>query len=200
MFYSLTGQLIYQNSSAAVISCGGVAFRCFVTATTLRSLPQKGSEVTLFTHLNVKEDALDLYGFFEESELELFKLLNTVSGVGPKAALAILSELSPERLVLCIATSDIKAITNAQGVGMKTAQRVVLELKDKVGSVQSAVENDDMQAAGAVSASTNAADAVSALVSLGYSRSEASLAVGRLDGNRPAGQLIREALKTLGKK
>lgn len=155
--------------------------------------------VTLFTHLNVREDALDLFGFADKSELEFFRLLTGISGVGPKAALAILSELTPEKLAVCIMSGDSKAITRAQGVGAKIAQRVVMELKDKLGAADLLLSGEDAQAAGAASASSNAADAVSALVALGYQRSDASLAVGRLDSSLDTEELIRQALKSLGK-
>lgn len=199
MFYSLQGNLAVAQPGMAVVVCGGVGYKCFISDTTLRELPQLGSEVLLYTHLSVREDAMDLYGFFEEAELDFFKLLISISGIGPKAALAILSELPPNRLAVCIASGDAKAITKAQGVGLKTAQRVVLELKDKLGGVASTGDDGAVEAAGAASASGNASDAVEALVSFGYSKSEASLAVGRLDSALPADQLIREALKTLGK-
>ena len=199
MFYSLTGKLLHTGPSVAVVQCGGVAFQCFATLNTLRSLPPAGQEVTLYTYLNVREDALELFGFAEQAELDFYKLLISVSGVGPKAALSILSEFTPDRLALCIASGDAKSITRAQGVGGKTAQRVVLELKDKVGSLDVGEGMADVTAAGAASASGNAADAVSALVSLGYAQSEASLAVGRLDSALPAEELIKAALKTLAR-
>lgn len=199
MFYSLTGKLDYAADGMAVVNCGGVGFQCAVTRSTLAGLPPAGGTVTLFTHLNVREDALDLFGFADKSELEFFRLLTGISGVGPKAALAILSELTPEKLAVCIMSGDSKAITRAQGVGAKIAQRVVMELKDKLGAADLLLSGEDAQAAGAASASSNAADAVSALVALGYQRSDASLAVGRLDSSLDTEELIRQALKSLGK-
>ena len=132
MFYSITGKIVYIDTQSVAIETGGVAFRCSTTLTTLKRIGEKGSTATLYTYLNVREDALDLFGFADEQELECFKLLIGVSGVGPKAALAILSELTPDKLALCLATGDSKAITRAPGVGPKLAQRVVLELKDKL--------------------------------------------------------------------
>ena len=198
MYYSLKGTLTVLTPGMAVVECGGVGYKCLISDTTLRTLPQPGGEVLVYTHLAVREDAMDLYGFAGQEELEFFKLLITVSGVGPKVALAILSELAPDRLAVAIASGDAKAISRAQGVGSKTAQRVVLDLKDKMGGV-SAADGEAVQAAGAASASGNAADAVEALVSFGYSRSEASLAVGRLDSSLSADQLIRDALKALSR-
>ena len=130
MIYSLDGTLTYFDQNFAVVSCGGVGFKCFTTLTTLQSLPGVGKPVQLFTYLSVREDALDLYGFATTAELDCFKLLISVNGVGPKAALAILSELSADRLAVCIAGGDAKSLTRAPGIGKKIAERIVLELKD----------------------------------------------------------------------
>ena len=192
--------MIVKSGSTAVVECGGVGFTCGVTLQTLQRLPQIGEPVTLYTHLSVREDALDLFGFADPAELDFFRLLIGVSGIGPKVALAVLSQLSPDRLALCIATGDAKSITRAQGVGPKVAQRIVMELKDKVGSFAAdGVSQEDLTAAGVVSASSNASDAVEALVALGYPQSEASLAVGRLDSALPVEQLVRDALKGLAR-
>lgn len=201
MIYSVTGKLIRTEPTFAVIECSGVAFRCFISMSTASRLPQNGEIATLFTYLNVKEDALDLYGFYDERELEFFRLLITVSGVGPKAAMAILSALSPDRIALAIASSDAKTIATAQGVGIKTAQRVVLELKDKIGAAAmfSSDASDSVTAASSVSESSNTSDAVSALVALGYSLSDAASAVGSLDKSLPADELIKGALKYLAR-
>lgn len=198
MFYSLTGKLTLLNRDRAVVSCGGVGFDCRITETTYRELVGKEGEVTLFTHLNVREDALDLFGFYNREELELFKLLIGISGIGPKAAVAILSVLSPEKFAVAVAADDYKAISAAQGVGAKTAQRVCMELKDKLAGAGS-VPAGSAKAAGVISASENAADAVNALEALGFMRSEASLAVGRLDSGLDTETLIRQALKLLSK-
>ena len=131
MFYSLTGKIIYKDEQTVAISCGGVGFKSFTTRNSLAKLSLQSGEVTVFTHLNVREDALDLFGFATNDELDAFKLLITVSGVGPKAALAILSELSPDAFAVAVASGDTKAITAANGVGPKLAQRVIMELKDK---------------------------------------------------------------------
>ena len=126
MFYSLTGKLVFKDSSSTAIDCGGVAVLMNITLSTYSKLPSQGETATLFTHLNVKEDALDLYGFSDKQELDCFRMLIGVSGVGPKAALAILSALTPDRLAVAIASGVAKAITAAQGVGAKIANRVVL--------------------------------------------------------------------------
>ena len=198
MFYSITGTLVYSDLSSVAIDCNGVAFRCNVSMNTLQHMPQRNSKVTVYTYLNVRDDALDLFGFYSADELDMFKLVTSVSGVGPKNALAILSEFEPDDLRIIIASGDAKSLTRASGVGTKLAQRIILELKDKVGSIGGNVEAE-IASVGAVSASKNAAEAVEALVSLGYSQSEASLAVGRLDSQLSVEELIRLALKSMAK-
>lgn len=201
MFYSITGNVVYIDTSCVAIECGGVAFKCSASLQTLKRIGNKGEKVTLFTHLNVREDALDLFGFYTEREMDCFKLLISVSGVGPKAALSILSELTPEKLALAVASGDAKAIKNAQGIGPKLAQRIVLELKGKLanGLELSGDEFADARSAGAVSASANASEAVDALSMLGYSQSEAAAAVGKLDGTLSIEELIKQALKQLSR-
>lgn len=200
MFYSLTGKLVHTEPGLAVIDVGGVAFKCFTSMSTLRNLPRQGETATLYTHLNVREDALDLFGFLTQGELSCFKLLTGISGVGPKVGIAILSELTPENVALAAAAGDSKRFTKASGVGPKLAQRIVLELKDKVKSLSaSGLNMEDLQAGGP-SASGNAAQAVEALVTLGYSPSDAAAAVGRLDSQLPPEELIRLALKSFGSK
>lgn len=197
MFYSLTGKLVHMEPSVAVIECGGVAFKCLTSMHTQRSLPRIGETATLYTHLNVREDALDLFGFSSKNELNCFKMLTGISGVGPKVALAILSELSPEGVAVAAASGDSKSFTRASGVGPKLGQRIVLELKDKVKKM--AGTSGDLQLtpaeAGVISASKNAEQAVQALIVLGYTQSEASQAVARLDSALAIEELIRLALK-----
>lgn len=198
MFYSLTGTVVHIDEYGAAIECGGVAFYCASSMNTLKKIGETGAKVTLFTYLNVREDALDLFGFSDRQELDCFKLLIGVTGVGPKAALAILSQFTPERLSFVIASGDAKSITKAQGVGTKIAQRVVLELKGKLslgGSSFSGFNSD----VGIASASSNCEEAVSALEMLGYSRADASVAVAKLDSALPTEELIKHALKTMAK-
>ena len=200
MFYSITGKIVYIDTQSVAIETGGVAFRCSTTLTTLKRIGETGSTATLYTYLNVREDALDLFGFADEQELECFKLLIGVSGVGPKAALAILSELTPDKLALCLATGDSKAITRAPGVGPKLAQRVVLELKDKLAKgLELSAVTPEIEAAGIAAAEGSAAEAVSALTMLGYSQSEAAAAVAKLDASLSVEDMIRQALKTLAR-
>lgn len=198
MIYSVKGTLVHIEPKLAVVECGGIGMACNITMNTARQLPPQGQEVQLYTILNVREDAMELFGFAEQTERRCFTQLTTVTGVGPKAALAILSELSPDKLALAIAAGDYKTITRAQGVGPKLAQRVVLELKDKMGALQSGGDFEIPQ--GVVSAAGNAAEAVNALTVLGFSASEASAAVGKLDSALPVNELVRMALKNLARK
>lgn len=198
MIYSVRGKLIHAEPRLAVVECGGVGMACQITLQTAQRLPSVGNEVMLYTMMNVREDAIELYGFAEQKELTSFKQLTTVSGVGPKVGIAILSELSPERVALAIAAGDYKALTKASGVGPKLAQRIVLELKDKCSLPGSA--DIELPTAGPVSAAGNAAQAVNALTVLGFSSSEAAAAVGKLDSALPVEQLVRLALRTLGRK
>ena len=198
MIASLRGTLIFSDPSTAVVECGGVGLKCSISLNTLRRLPPVGKECFLFTHMSVREDAIDLFGFADEAELDLFRLITAVSGVGPKLALSILSAFEPDRLSLFIASGDAKSLTAASGVGVKLAQRIVLELKDKIGGVP-LTEGSDVSAAATATANTNSSEAVQALVSLGYSQSEAALAVGKLDASLPVETLIKEGLKALAR-
>ena len=200
MFYSLTGKLVHMEPGVVAIECGGVAFKCLTSMHTQRSMPRIGETATVYTYLNVREDALDLFGFSSKNELSCYKMLTGISGVGPKVALAILSELSPEGVAMAAASGDSKSFTRASGVGPKLGQRIVLELKDKLKKM--AVSDGGLQispaVAGVLSASKNAEQAVQALIVLGYTQSEAAQAVARLDSALPTEELIRLALKGMG--
>lgn len=199
MIASLRGKLIIKDPLFAVVECGGVGLKCYITANTHASLGAVGSDVFLYTHMSVREDALDLYGFATEAELSAFRLITSVSGVGAKIAIALLSGLTPDKIMLCVASGDYKALTVAPGVGSKLAQKIVFELKDKVGSIAAAEGLSEVAAVGNANAQTASREAIEALVSLGYSQSEASLAVGRLDGGLPSDELIKQALKLLAR-
>ena len=200
MFYSIRGKLIHSEPGVAVIECGGVGFKTNISFNTQKSLPKQGEEVMLFTYLNVREDALDLFGFYSKEELNCYKMLTNISGVGPKVALAILSELTPEKLALAVAASDSKAFSRANGVGPKLAGRIVLELKDKVkGLIFESSREEASSAAVLNNASSNAAGAVQALTALGYSPSEAAAVVGKIDSSLKTEEIIRLALKSLAK-
>lgn len=200
MLYSVRGKLIHTTTNSAVVECGGVGFHCQTTLNTLKALKQ-GSEVTLYTYLNVREDALELFGFATKAELETYKTLIGVSGVGPKVGLALLSELSPEQVAMAIATDDVKTITRAQGVGKKLAQRIILELKDKLAK---AIGSDDSFANISQEASNAAAGnipkAIEALGVLGYAPSDVSGVLASLDSTLPVEQLIAMTLRQMGRK
>lgn len=197
MFYSVRGKLIHNEPGIAAIECGGVAFKCFISMSTQRLLPRLGEEAMLYTHMNVREDAMDLYGFATDAELKCYKMLTGISGVGPKVGLAILSELSPESVAMAAASGDSKAFSRASGVGPKLAQRITLELKDKVKGIFSG--SDMGEAVVLNDASSNAAKAVTALGALGYSPSEAAAAVGKIDSSLKTEEIIRLALKGLSR-
>lgn len=201
MLYSLRGELVYFDRNSIAVECGGVAYYCQTTYSTLSQIASLGSQVRVYTHMNIRQDALDLFAFADESELSCFRMLIGVSGVGPKAALAILSCMTPERFALCVASSDFKSITQAQGVGQKLAQRIVLELRDKV-SKESVAKG--FGAAGQIAnvnlGAGNAAEAVSALVVLGYAQADAAAAVSRLDTETPVEEMIKAGLKALASK
>ena len=199
MIASLRGTLIFRDNSTAVVECGGVGFKCFVTRNTLDRLPSPGNEVFLHTFMSVREDAMDLYGFIDSEELEVFKLITSVNGVGAKIGLSLLSDLTASKIMLSIASNDPKSLTAASGVGIKLAQRIILELKEKVGSIESA-NSAELSAVGSTVSDSAAAEAVEALVALGYTKGEASLAVARLDSNLPADELIKQALKALARR
>lgn len=197
MYYSVRGKLIHTAPGLAVIECAGVGYKCFVSMNTLRSLPRIGEEAMLFTHLNVREDAMDLYGFVNNQELDCFKMLTNISGVGPKVGLAILSELTPENVVMAAASGDSKAFARANGVGPKLAQRITLELKDKAKGIFTTAEVGEIPMLN--NASSNAAQAVQALGALGYSPSEAAAVVGKIDSALKTEEIIRLALKSMAR-
>lgn len=194
MFYSLTGSVVNTDESSVAVSCSGVAFRCFTSSNTLCKIGSIGETVTLYTYLSVREDALDLFGFADTAELDCFKILIGVSGVGPKAGLAILSRLTPDKLSQAVASGDVKAITAAQGVGPKIAQRIIVELKDKLAPFSTGVSSVGLSDVTPNIAGGAEQDAVDALMSLGFTRSEASVAVGKLDKNLSLDDMIKQAL------
>lgn len=195
MFYSLNGELIHVEPGIAVIECAGVGYKCFTTTNTQKSLPKVGTKAVLYTHLNVREDAMDLFGFSTKSELSCFKLLTSVSGVGAKVGLAILSELSTEQVAMSIASGDSKTLTRAAGVGNKLAQRIILELKDKLK--KSGVSSDISGIKTDFSAAGNASEAVKALNVLGYSVSDVTPIVAKLDSGLSVEEMIRLSLKAM---
>ena len=201
MYYYLSGTVAHIEPFLAVIDCGGVGYACRTTSFTLSRI-KTGEQAKLYTYLSVREDAMDLYGFSSQEERRLFQLLTSVSGVGPKAALAILSSSTPENLALSIITGDEKALTAAQGVGKKIAQRVILELKDKLAkgqSISAAGENISGPAV-TVIPQNKLSEASAALAVLGYSQGEINTALKGIDIDaQPLEQIIRLALKNMVK-
>ncbi len=201
MFYYLNGTVAHVEPYLAVIDCGGVGYACRTTTYTLSGL-KKGDKGKLYTYLNVREDAMELYGFATQEELNLFQQLISVSGVGPKAALSILSASTPANLALSIITGDEKALTCAQGVGKKIAQRVILELKDKLAKGQTVISGGGTVSAGpglTVIPQNKLSEASAALAVLGYSQSEINIALKDVDMEQSLEQIIRQALKKMMK-
>lgn len=177
MFYYLNGEITLLEENLAVVDCGGVGFACRTTAYTQSKL-RIGQTAKLFTYCNIREDAFDIFGFSTREELRCFELLVGVTGVGPKAAIAILSSASPERFTLAIMTQDEKMLTAAPGVGKKLAQRIILELKDKLGSAVTEVDFSGSASGTPIpSAGSNLALAQAALAELGYSGAEIASAL-----------------------
>jgi Holliday junction DNA helicase RuvA len=196
MIYSVKGIITHIEPNLAVVEAGGAGFACRTTANTLSGL-KHGTEATLFTYLHVREDALELFGFGEQDELRAFKLLISVSGVGPKAALSILSVLSPQDLMLCVAGGDSKSLTRAQGIGAKIAQRIVLELKDKIDPTDS-FTGGQVKTSIPAGAGNNASEAIAALCALGFTTAQAAKALEGANRSLPASELIKTALKKIG--
>ena len=201
MYYYVSGTVAHVEAYLAVIDCGGVGYACRTTTYTLSQI-KKGDKAKLFTYLSVREDAMDLYGFFSQEELKLFQQLISVSGVGPKAALGILSSSSPANLAMSIITGDEKALTAAQGVGKKIAQRVILELKDKLAKGQSMSASGESVPGPVVTVipKNKLSEASAALAVLGYSQAEINIALKGIDiEGEPLEQIVRLALKRMVK-
>lgn len=194
MYYYIKGTLARLEPTFAVIDCAGVGYRLAVSASTHASLaPLLGRNALLYTYLAVREDALELYGFFDETEKRVFTYLISVSGVGPKGAMSVLSVMSASRLASFVAAGDAKAIASAPGVGLKTAQKIIIELKDKLSDSLPAAESGVMPQDGGGTLS----EAVNALTVLGFTRAQAMNALKGADMSQPLEIVIREALKKL---
>ena len=201
MYYYVFGTVAHVEPYLAVIDCGGVGYACRTTSYTLSQI-KKGDKARLHTCLSVREDAMDLYGFATQEELKLFQQLISVSGVGPKAALGILSSSSPANLAMSIITGDEKSLTAAQGVGKKIAQRVILELKDKLAKGQTISASGESVAGPAMTIipQNKLSEASAALAVLGYSQTEINVALKGVDiDSQPLEQVIRLALKNMVK-
>lgn len=205
MFYFIKGELALLDQNFAVVDAGGVGYKLTVSGTTYSALPHPSGKdlpkVKLYTHMSVREDGVELFGFASPEELNIFRLLISVSGVGPKAAISILTQLSPENLALAVCTEDKKQISKAPGVGPKTAARIILELKDKLHADAESASNDSVFSPGSVSDSgSKTAEALDALMVLGFNRSAALDALRGIDiDNTELEDIIRAALKKLMK-
>ena len=198
MYYSIKGTVLLTEANLVVIEAGGVGYQIHTSYPSARMV-RPGETARLYTHLQVREDAMDLYGFTTKQEKECFQLLIGISGVGPKAALAILSSVTPDQLALAVMAQDEKALTVAQGVGKKLAQRILLELKDKLaGSLDTPSGNVSSGVVAMPAAGSEKDDAIAALVQLGYSRGDAMNALQGIDtAGKSSDELIRAALKRL---
>ncbi len=204
MFYYISGKLAHLDPTFAVVEACGVGYKLTISGTTHAAMPphltvSEPPQVKLFTYMSVREDGVELFGFSTEEELSTFKLLITVSGVGPKAAISIISQLTPQKLAIAICTDDKKAISAANGIGPKTAARIVLELKDKLAGEKYITEGGDTLIDDILPSATpdNKRDAEDALTVLGYSRTEAAQALRGVDGSLGVDEMIRLALKKL---
>ena len=199
MIYCLTGKIVKKSMNAVVLSCGGVGYYAQCPASVAGALPGVGKEATIYTVMSVTENDVSLYGFATEQQQACFEMLTAVSGVGPKVGLALLSVMEPDRVALAISAGDHKAFKAASGVGPKLAQRIVLELKDKVakGFVDGISLEDVAGASADTQASQGSSQAIAALVSLGYSQSEAALAVSKIDAALPVEEIIKLALRSM---
>lgn len=195
MYYYIKGKLAAKGENYIVVDNGGVGYRIQTSLITIESIGSIGNDVTVYTYLNVREDAMELYGFGNEEERGMFLKLISVSGIGPKAGLALLSVATPSKLAAAIITGDEKLLTKASGVGPKAAKRVILELRDKI-------DNDELDLAGSTETTDtvitdNRAEALSALTVLGYSVNEAKNVLLKLDATLPTEELIKQALARL---
>ena len=197
MISFIRGELSAIESDMALVDVGGVGYGVFMPSQSLARLPSIGQEVKLFTYLNVREDAMQLYGFFRKDELEIFKLLLGVSGIGPKGGLNVLSLLSADELRFAVLSGDVKAISKAQGVGKKTAEKLIIELKDKLKI------EDMMPVSGEDNTDTTIqrgiqGEAIQALVALGYGNTESMQAVRQVDvENKSVEEVLKEVLRIM---
>ncbi len=197
MFYFISGKLAHLEPGLAVVEAGGVGYGMVISGTTYSALPHGETEqsVKLFTHMSVREDGIELFGFATLEELNIFKMLISVSGIGPKAATSLLGCLSPEKLAVAICSDDKKALSKAPGIGAKTAARIVLELKDKLHAAPNAVDEPDA----APAEPSLSSEALDALMVLGFNRAAAAEALRGTDPDAELEDVIRDALKKLMK-
>ncbi len=203
MFYYLMGELSYKDLNTCVIDCSGVGYKLTISQITSGELSSElGKKVKLFTHLAVREDGIELFGFGSDAERSCFNNLTSVSGVGPKVAMSILSVMTPDNLSVAISTEDVKAIAKAPGIGTKTAARIVLELKDKISkdlSISGITSQIKGSAPTAIKGGKNLSEATEALTVLGYDKNTILSVLKDIDTNLDVGEIIRLALKKLAR-
>ncbi|MBR6580658.1 MAG: Holliday junction branch migration protein RuvA [Ruminococcus sp.] len=202
MIYSLRGKLVHKELGLAVVECNGVGYGCRTSYNTLVKLGETGGEVMVYTHLAVREDGVELFGFADMQELNCFRQLISVSGVGPKAATAILSDMTTEQFALTVASGDSKSLTRTKGIGTKTAQRIVLELKDKISSesVSGTSASSDCSGGAVNTGGSAVGEAMEALMVLGYSQGEIAPILRKLDPDLDTQELIKETLRIMASK
>ena len=201
MIYSLNGKLSHIEDGFFVVECAGVGYLCKASATTLSCLPPSGNDVFVYTTMTYnQETGTDLYGFYDRAEQDCFRMLTSISGIGPKAALSVLSEFTPDSFALAVASGDVKSITRAKGIGPKAAQRIILELRDKISNdaVSKGFASAPSVSVGKIG--ENAGEAIAAMQSLGYTNSEAAAIIGKLDQSLPVDEMIKAALKAIAMK
>ena len=200
MFYYLRGELAYREGNICVIDCGGVGYKLTISAITADELVSKlGKQVKIYTHMAVREDGVELFGFGSTEERECFNKLISVSGIGPKVALSILSTYTPEKLAFAITNEDVALIAKAPGIGKKTASRIILELKDKLSADLGNSISTKSSAPVLTQKNNNLSEAVEALMVLGYDKTTITKALGGVDPNMDAASIIRAVLKKLSK-
>ena len=197
MYYYIKGILAAKGENYIVVDAAGVGYMIYTPLGDIAKAPQEGREITVYTYLNVREDAMELYGFMTKEEKDMFLMLISVSGVGPKAGLAILSAASPKQIAVAIITGDTKTLTKAQGVGPKAAKRILLELKDKIDETALGIDGDEGIDIPSAPLMDSKAEAMSALVALGYSANEARNVLAKLDASLSTEELIKKALAQL---
>lgn len=198
MIYSLNGKLILKEMNFAVIECGGVGYGCKISYNTSSKLGAAGSTVHLYTHFYIKENIVELFGFASQQELNCFRLLISVNGVGPKAAISILSDMTPENFAFFVASGDSRAFTKTKGIGAKTAQRLVLELKDKISSESlGGADYDENSGYSSSGDASSIGEALEALMVLGYSQGEISPILRKLNPALDTQELIKQTLKLM---
>lgn len=200
MIYSLRGKLIEKTSDYLVVECGGVGYLCKSSLNTIANSPEIDNDIFLYTELNVYQDGVCLYGFFDKSEKSCFDMLCSVSGVGPKAALSILSSLDPAQFAIKVASGDSKALTVAKGVGKKMADRIILELREKVSKLGIDLKEGNISEIGTTEGMAAYDDAIAALTVLGYTEGEIRPYISKIDPSLDTSGIIKEVLKMIGKR